>query len=144
MSSSSSFYKVVNPTPDTQPALYQELATATNALNADLAAYTVVNDTWAANVTINWDLANLHRITLTGSTCNLLFTGGKDGEKLTLEVTQDATGNRTAVFPSNVRYSTLLPAITLTTTPNRMDKLGFMYNAATNTYDLVAFVYGYI
>jgi hypothetical protein len=44
MSSSSSFYKVVNPTPDTQPALYQELATATAALNADLAAYTVVND----------------------------------------------------------------------------------------------------
>jgi hypothetical protein len=97
---------------------------------------------WAANVTINWDFANLHRITLTGSTCNILFTGGKDGEKLTLEITQDATGSRTVSFPSNIRYSTLFPTITLSASPNRMDKLGFMYNAATNKYDLVAIVYG--
>jgi hypothetical protein len=146
---SSSFYKVVNPTPDATQSLIDAANSATAAANAaaaaaneQLAAYTVYSDTWASSVAINWDLANCHRLTLAGVTA-LSFSGGVDGEKLVLELTQDATGGRTITLPATVRLSSNIPVVTLSTTPGYMDKLGFMFNQAANKYDLVAVIYGF-
>lgn len=144
---SSSFY-FNNPTPEQTPALYDAVTAATTAANSaaaaaneQLAAYTVVTKTWASTVAINWNDANCQRITLGGST-TLTFTGGVDGEKLILELKQDATGGRQITLPSNVRFSTTIPGVTLSAGGGRIDKLGFMFNATDNKYDLVAVTYG--
>lgn len=145
---SSSFY-FNNPTPEQTPALYDQLTAATNAANAaaassnaQLAAYTVVTKTWASTVAINWSDANCQRVTLSGPT-TFTFTGGVDGEKLILELKQDATGSRTITLPSNVRFSTTIPSVLLSTAANKIDKLGFMFNSTDNKYDLVAVTYGF-
>lgn len=146
---SSSFY-FGNPTPTQTPALYEAVTNATTAANnaaaaanAQLAAYTVVTKIWASTIAINWNEANCHRITLAGNT-TLTFSGAVDGEKLILELKQDGTGGRQITLPANVRYSTTIPSVTLSSAANRIDKLGFMYNATDNKYDLVAVTYGLI
>jgi len=150
MGGNSSFY-YTNPTPAVVPGLSAELVAATTAAtnaaaaaNAQLAAYTVVTDTWSSSVTIDWSLANCHRLTLTGTPTALTFTNGVDGEKLILELKQDSVGSRLVTLPSNVRYSTTIPSILLSTAANRIDKLGFMFNSVDGKYDLVAVSYGFI
>lgn len=147
MPSSSFYYN--NPTPEQTPALYDAVTAATTAAtnaaaaaNEQLAAYTVVTKTWASTVAINWNDANCQRVTLGGPT-TFTFTGAVDGEKLILEIKQDATGSRTITLPASVRYSTSIPGVALSTTANKIDKLGFMYNATDNKYDLVAVTYGF-
>ena len=142
MGGNSSFY-YTNPTPTTNSSISANVSSLVAQSQAQLAAYTVVTDSWASSVTINWDLANCHRLTLGGTPTALTFTGGVDGEKLILELKQDATGSRTITLPPNVRYSSTIPSIVLSTSPNRIDKLGFMYNLSDGKYDLVAVSYGF-
>lgn len=157
---SSSFFSDTNPTPEgvatAQGILDSATAAATAAAssatsaassatqaNTLLQAYTVVQDAWAPGVTIDWGAANCHRLTLGGNT-TITFTGGRDGEKLILEIKQDATGSRSVTLPANIRYSSMITTVALSAAPNAMDKLGFMYNAADDKYDLVAAAYGFI
>lgn len=144
-----SFYSITNPTPDVQPSLIAatEAATAAavaaaTAANEQLAAYTVVTDTWSSNVTIDWGLANCHRLTLMGPT-NLTFVGGVDGEKLTLELTQGGSGGHTISFPGTVRAGTTVSYTGLSVTPGYVDKLGFMRNTYANKYDFVSIALGF-
>lgn len=102
----------------------------------------IASPTWAGAMTLDWSTADLFRITLGGTTA-LTFTGAVDGQKLLLELTQDATGSRVATFPATVRYSVLIPAITLSSTAGKLDRCGFVYNAAAATYDLVALATGF-
>ena len=146
---SSSFYGD-NPSPNLQPSLVEAAREATaaataaaNAANEQLEAYTVVTKDWSSPVEINWDDANCQRITLTDSPTSFSFSGGVDGEKLVLEVTQDDVGSRLIALPSNVRFSTSIPSVVLSSTPNYTDRLGFMFNEATGKYDLVAVAYGF-
>lgn len=149
MPSSSFYYN--NPSPEQTPALYDAVTNATTAANtaaaaanAQLAAYTVVTKTWASNIAINWNDANCQRVTLGGEWTTFTFTGAVDGEKLILELKQDATGGRAINLPANVRFSTTIPGVSLSGGGNRIDKLGFMYNATDNKYDIVAVTYGLI
>lgn len=148
MGGNSSFY-YTNPTPEVVQGLSAELNAATTAANnataaanAQLAAYTVTTKTWASTVAINWDDANCQRVTLAGNT-TLTFTGGVDGEKLILELKQDSTGSRLVTLPASVRFGSIIPAVVLSTGANKIDKLGFMYNATDGKYDLVAVAYGF-
>jgi hypothetical protein len=148
MGGNSSFY-YTNPTPEVVQGLSAQLVAATNAATAataaannQLAAYTVVTKPWASTVAINWNDANCQRVTLGGST-TFTFTGGVDGEKLILELKQDATGSRLITLPSNVRFSSTIPSILLSTDAGRIDKLGFMFNSTDSKYDLVAVSYGF-
>ena len=99
--------------------------------------------TWASTVSINWSTADLVRLTLQGTITTLTFTGAVDGQKLVLELYQDVNGNRTVSFPASVRYSSTISDITLSTEAYKLDRLGFIYNAAAATYDLVALAIGF-
>lgn len=149
MGTSSSFFSVSNPSPTETANLNTQITAATNAANSATAAsnallneYTVYTNTWASTVTIDWSLALTHRITLAGPT-TLTFTGGRNGAKYVLEIKQDATGSRSLTLPAKVRYGTYIPNVDLSTTPNKTDKLGFIYNQADDKYDLVAVAYGF-
>lgn len=103
----------------------------------------VSSPTWSASMTLNWATADIFRVTLGGATTNFTFSGATDGQKLILELTQDATGNRSVVWPASVRFSATLSGITLSTTAGKLDRLGFIYHAPSAKYDLVALSLGY-
>jgi hypothetical protein len=149
MSTSSSFFSVSNPSPTATENLVAQVNSATNAANAATAAtnelldeYTVYTNTWASSVTIDWSKALTHRITLSGPT-TFTFTGGRNGAKYVLEITQDASGSQTYTLPAKVRYGTYIPNVDITSTPNKTDKLGFIYDSTADKYDLVAVAYGF-
>ena len=102
----------------------------------------VQTPTYSANKTINWSEGNIARMTLTGN-CVITNNGAYDGQKLLLELKQDATGSRTVSFTSETRFGTDITGITLTTTANKSDKIGLIYNGADGKYDVIAFARGY-
>lgn len=98
--------------------------------------------TYNANTTINWGNGDIARITLTGNIA-ITNTGAVDGQKLLLELTQDATGSRTLTFTSETRFGTDITGITLTTTANKKDRIGLIYDGIAGKYDVIAFAKGY-
>jgi hypothetical protein len=101
------------------------------------------NPTWAATMALDWSNADVVRITLAGNT-TFTFTGAQNDQRLMLELTQDATGGRSVTWPANLRYSGTIPAIALSTAGGRLDRIGFIYRAGTNTYDVIAIAIGFI
>ena len=66
-----------------------------------------------------------------------------DGQKIVFRITQDGTGGRTLGYNAIYRFSTDLPSPTLSTGINKVDYLGFIYNAAANKWDFVGKVFGF-
>lgn len=102
----------------------------------------VATPAWAAAMTLDWGSHDVYRITLAGAT-TFTFTGGVDGQNCQLELLQDATGGRLVTWPAAVRFAADLAAPTLTTTPSKMDRIGFQANTGLGKYDCVAVVKGY-
>lgn len=98
--------------------------------------------TWAATVAINWLDLDVVRITLTGAT-TLAFTGAQDGQRCLLELTQGGAGGHTVTLPASVQLSDTISGVQLSTGAGKRDRLGFVYNGATNTYDLIALAIGF-
>jgi len=118
----------------------QTAAAASAAIVSEILAVESVG--WSSTMNINWAAYNVQRITLAGNT-TFTFSGGNDGARLILELTQDSTGGRTITLPSSVHYGTTIPSVALSTGSGKKDRLGFIYNAISQTYDLVGVVYGY-
>lgn len=113
-----------------------------NVPQGSLQTSIVQTPTYAANKTIDWTQGNIARITLTG---NIAITNSNayDGQKLLLELKQDGVGGRTVSFTSETRFGTDITGITLTTTANKTDRIGLIYNATDLKYDVIAFVRGF-
>lgn len=65
-----------------------------------------------------------------------------DGQRILLEIKQDATGSRVMTPGSKFRFSTTFPNATLTTTANKTDKVEWQYHGADDRWDLIRFVKG--
>lgn len=89
----------------------------------------------AAAITCDFDNYDIYRITMAHN-ITFTFQGGSDGAVKLLELKQDATGSRVPVWPGTARFSASLPAPTLTTTANRLDKLAFRRRVADTKYDI--------
>jgi len=87
--------------------------------------------------TVDWSLRDVVEITLSGNT-TLTFTGAQSGQTCILRIKQDATGGRTVTWPSDVRFGTDLPSVTLSTAADKTDYIGFVYNNVVTKYDLVS------
>jgi len=100
--------------------------------------------TCADNVTIDWSLGGIGKMTFDRATVAFTFSGAVDGQKCQLLLKQDATGGRTVTFGSEVRGSDDLPSPpTLSTGANKLDRLGYVYNGTDSKYDFVAINKGY-
>lgn len=97
---------------------------------------------WASSMLLNWGTYDLIRVVLAGNT-DIAFEDVSDGRRVILELTQDATGGREVTWPANVRYSVSLPMISLSTAPDATDRVGFIYNAQTDTFDVMAVARGF-
>jgi hypothetical protein len=104
----------------------------------------VTTITYAA--TINIDLTTITtpvaRITLTGP-ATINFTGGSDGQKLTLELLQDGTGGRVVTLGTGIGYGADILSYSGNTTLNKRDILGFQYNSTLSKALLIAVAKGY-
>lgn len=93
-------------------------------------------------MTVDLNGRDIADITLTGD-ATLQFTGGVDGQSITLRLKQDDTGGRLVAWGTNVRFGTDVPWVELSSVPGKTDYVAFIYHAADGTYDLVSFVRGF-
>lgn len=97
----------------------------------------------AATIATDASLGSHFRVTLGGNRTLGNPTNLTDGQKLLWELIQDATGSRTITLGSNFALGTDLPAVTLTTTANKRDFLGGIYNAAAGKIHVTSLMRGY-
>ena len=102
----------------------------------------ITTPAYSANLTLNWAVADVIRVTLTGN-ITITNSGAIDGQKCILELLQDGTGSRTVAFTSETRFGVSVPSFTATTTLNKMDRLGFIYDGAATKYDVLAISKGF-
>jgi hypothetical protein len=104
----------------------------------------VTTITYAATININLTTITtpVARITLTGP-ATINFTGGSDGQKLTLELLQDGTGGRVVTLGTGIGYGADILSYSGNTTLNKTDILGFQYNSTLSKALLIAVAKGY-
>ncbi|WP_159106831.1 glycosyl hydrolase family 28-related protein [Streptomyces rishiriensis] len=97
----------------------------------------------APTIATNAALGTLFRVTLQGNRTLGTPTNPTNGQRVTWELIQDATGNRTLTLSSAFVKGTTIPTVTLTTTANKRDFLTAIYNATTNKWYVLEFVKGF-
>lgn len=97
----------------------------------------IKTDKWSLTPTIDWSNADIVRMILTGNTA-FTFVGGVDGHRYMLELTQDEIGKHIVHFAKQVRFPAESQSYFMTQTPTRTDRLEFIYNEPTQTYDVIA------
>ncbi len=86
---------------------------------------------------------NVFTVTLGGNRTISNPTNPLSGQKLIYRLTQDATGSRTVTWDTMFRFGIDVPTPVLTSTINKTDYIGFIYNATSTTWDCVAVSRGY-
>jgi hypothetical protein len=70
-------------------------------------------------------------------------TNPTHGQRIMLRVKQDGTGGRVATYNAAFRFGSDILAAVLSTSANKVDYLGFVYDSTDAKWDVVAFVKGY-
>lgn len=98
----------------------------------------------SATGTVTLDLSSyaaypivIYDATLTG---NITFniTNGTNGQVIRCRFRQDGTGGRTFTAGANLRFSTDIPSLTLTTTLSKIDRVAFEWDGAASKADILA------
>lgn len=103
----------------------------------------VVSLTDATTISIDASLGNNFRVTLGGNRTLANPTNALDGQTLTFEVIQDATGSRTLAFGSKFAFGTDITGCTLTTTASKRDFITVYYNSTADKFYVRGCVKGY-
>lgn len=104
----------------------------------------VVALTDGANIAVDAALGNYFRVTLAGNRTLDNPTNLTNGQKLLFEFIQDGTGSRTLnTYGSKYAFSTDIPQPTLTTTANKRDFIGFVYNSTADKLYCIGVVKGF-
>jgi hypothetical protein len=115
---------------------------AANNLPSFKAIPRTTSPAYTANLTVDWAVADVIRVTLTGN-ITITNSGAVDGQKCILELLQDATGSRTVAFTGETRFGASVASFTATTTASKLDRLGFIYTGVTSKYDVLAISKGF-
>jgi hypothetical protein len=97
----------------------------------------------ATTIATDASLGNYFRVTLAGNRTLSNPTNLTDGQRITWEVIQDATGSRTLAYDTLFAFGTDLTGAVLTTTANKRDFIGGIYNSVTSKIYVVSFIKGY-
>lgn len=93
----------------------------------------------SGTVVCNWANYDEIRVRITGPV-TFSFTGAKDGQGCMLKLQQDGVGNHPVTFPASVKYNALVAHWGSPRPANMVDKVGFVYDGASSSYDLVSVV----
>lgn len=119
-------------------------AKGTGVIRAQQATITdPVTLTYSATTNTDASLSNWFRVTLTGNVTLANPTNGTDGQRVTWEIIQDATGSRTVSLGSEFAFSTDIPSYTATVTANKRDMLTAVYNSSASKWYVIAISKGY-
>lgn len=96
------------------------------------------------NANIDGGEGDYFRFTMTDDV-GVIMTGGYDGQKIVIEVTQDSAGGHTLSWSPNVRYSTDLPveSFIVSETASLKTYFGLIYNGANSKWDALAVTKGF-
>jgi hypothetical protein len=95
--------------------------------------------TYTGTINVDWNNGNVQSVVLAGD-ATLTFANGQDGGKYILMVKQDGSGSRHITWPGTVRWGNGTGPV-LTTTHDKTDYVGFLYNGVDTKYDGVATMY---
>lgn len=101
--------------------------------------------TYSSNISLNCADDNFFSIPLNGNTiCTLI--NAVDGQRITLRLTQDATGNRFFSFAANtVRFGAKITSLAaISSTAGAQTYIGLIYNTGKSRFDVVALSEGYV
>lgn len=97
----------------------------------------------AATIATDVSLSNHFRVILGGNRTLGAPSNPTDGQRVIWELIQDATGSRTITLDSAFGLGTDIATVTLSTTANKRDFLGAVYNSSATKWFVIAFVRGY-
>jgi hypothetical protein len=103
----------------------------------------VVNLTDAATIAVDASSGNDFRVTIAGNRTMGTPANATNGQQIIFQVTQGSGGPFTLTWDSGYEFSSDLPQPSLSTTAGQTDLLGFIYNAAKDSWLLAAFVNGF-
>lgn len=99
--------------------------------------------TCADSVSVDWSRGSTAEITLDRATTTFAFTGARNGQRCVLIVKQ-YSGPGAVAFGSEVRAGADLPSPpTLSSTADKKDYLGYIYNGTDSKYDFVSLSKGF-
>lgn len=101
--------------------------------------------TSTANGTTNLDgnQKGTIQVSVTGDATINMINGGADGQRLTLELKQDASGNHTVTLGTGFAWGADITSYTPTLTALMTDYIGLVYNATASTWRIIAIAKGY-
>lgn len=102
---------------------------------------TIRSLTYNATLTADFSRADTVKVTLGGNS-TITLTGAVDKQKCILELKQDDTGGRTVTLVGH-RFGSDLTEIELSTGAGLTDKIGFIYDATADKFDVVGLLRGY-
>lgn len=98
----------------------------------------------ASTIAVDSDICDVGTVTITDNRTMGNPTGSPtDGKFLQFRIKQDGTGSRLITWDTQYRFGTDLPSPTLTTTPDKTDYVGFIYNSTDTKWDCIAYARGY-
>lgn len=100
--------------------------------------------TYSASVTLNAASYDAFEITLTGN-ITIAFTGGTDGQRILVRLTQDGTGTRLVTWDASVAFGSDITGAgsTASVAASKIDYFGLIYSSASSKYHMVSFARGY-
>lgn len=112
--------------------------------NVRTVPWTPVSLTDGTTISTDASLGNYFRVTLGGTPRTLANpTNLSDGQRLTWEITQDATGSRTLTLGSMFSFGSDITSLTLSTIGGKVDFMGGIYNQTNSKIYVVSIVRGY-
>ena len=102
------------------------------------AAVTTLTD--AATIAVNAALGSFFRVTLGGNRTLGTPTNPADGQRITFEIVQDATGSRTLAYSGAYAFPASIPSPTLSSTAAQRDFLSFVYDAGVSLWQCTGWV----
>jgi len=114
------------------------------AVSGTLGSPRVDAHTYASTVTLDASAYDVFELTLTGN-ITITLSGGTDGQRVVVRLTQDGTGSRTVTWDSSVAFGAdITSAGALASTgANKIDYFGFLYSSASSKFHMVSFARGY-
>lgn len=94
---------------------------------------------------IDWSIASTaYRLLVDDFTAFVHFYGARNGQRCSLILKQDGTGNRDVSLPDNVRGGDdIAVPLVLSENPNTEDYVMFIYRESIDKYDILSFIKGY-
>jgi len=91
----------------------------------------------------NVDLGGLFRVVLGGDRTLANPTNMNDGDRVVWEFVQDVVGSRIVTLDTAFKFGSDISSLVLSTTPNKRDFMGAIYNEAENSWYVIAVMKGY-